>query len=72
MLSLVLFAGSIGLTVVFYFLGLPFFFMFLFIPVIPLLGKPKKIKYCPLCGWATSGDELYCPYDGEALIAKGN
>lgn len=47
--------------------GLPFFFMFLFIPLIPLFGSPKHPKKCPLCGWTTYGDEIYCPYDGTAL-----
>jgi hypothetical protein len=66
-LSLILLAGSLALSVVFFMAGLPFFFMFLFIPLIPLFGPQRKAKKCLLCGWTTYGDEIYCPYDGTAL-----
>lgn len=66
-LSLILLVGSLALSAVFFIAGLPFFFMFLFIPLIPLLGSSKGPKKCPLCGWTTYGDELYCPYDGTEL-----
>ncbi|MBN1433038.1 MAG: hypothetical protein JW931_09745 [Methanomicrobiaceae archaeon] len=70
MLSLTLLAGSLALSAVLFLAGLPFFFMFLFIPVIPLLGSPKRSRICPVCGWTTSGNELYCPYDGTYLEEK--
>ena len=62
-----LLVGSLALSAVFFMAGLPFFFMFLFIPLIPLFGRQRKAKKCPLCGWTTYGDEIYCPYDGTAL-----
>jgi len=41
--------------------------MFLFIPLIPILTYKKELKGCPVCGWVTKGDEVFCPYDGVLL-----
>ncbi|WP_245543576.1 hypothetical protein [Methanoplanus limicola] len=47
--------------------------MFLFIPLIPFFGGGKrKEKVCPLCGYRTSGDEIFCPYDAEPLKESGS
>ncbi|UUX92033.1 hypothetical protein [Methanoplanus endosymbiosus] len=60
--------GSLGISILLLYLGFPFFFMFLFIPLIPLFGREKREeKICPLCGYRTSGDEIFCPYDAEPL-----
>jgi hypothetical protein len=48
-------------------LGFPFFFLFLFIPVIPLLGRRRQVRRCPACGWETEGEERFCPWDGSPL-----
>jgi hypothetical protein len=66
-ISLILFAGSLVLTAVFWMTGLPFFFMFLFIPFIPFLTRRHKIRHCPACGWETQGNERFCPYDATPL-----
>ncbi|PWR75007.1 hypothetical protein ACKUB1_16515 [Methanospirillum stamsii] len=66
-LSFVLFFGSLGLSVLLWTLGFPFFFLFLFIPLIPFLGQKQKIRKCPICGFETKGNERYCPYDGVLL-----
>ena len=69
-LSFLLLAGSLGGSLILWSLGYPFFFLFLFIPLIPLLGRDHEIHYCPLCGWETAGNERYCPYDGNRLEWK--
>lgn len=66
-ISLILFAGSLVLTVFFWMLGIPFFFLFLLIPLIPLFTGPRHIRRCPVCGWETSGSERFCPYDASPL-----
>jgi hypothetical protein len=66
-ISLILLAGSLVLTVVFWMTGLPFFFLFLFIPFIPFLAGPQKTRHCPACGWETRGNERFCPYDATPL-----
>ena len=84
LLSLILLIGSLGLSAILFLAGLPFFFLFLFIPLIPLLSgngsdgngdatggeQIPKIKECPSCGWQTEGDERYCPYCAAILIEK--
>lgn len=65
-LSIVLFAGSVVLTVVLWMIGLPFFFLCLFIPVIPLL-RHTTVRRCPVCGWETTGSERFCPFDATPL-----
>ena len=62
-----LFAGSIALTAIMWIAGLPFFFLFLFIPLIPFIGGKRIVKKCPECGWSTTGNEIFCPYDGIEL-----
>ena len=69
-LSGLLLALSLGLTLVLWSLGIPFFFFFLLIPLIPFLGRERKISRCPACGWETVGNEKYCPYDGTRLEMK--
>lgn len=69
-LSLILLAGSLGGTLLLWYLGYPFFFLFFFIPLIPLLGKDTEIRQCPICGWETAGNERYCPYDGNRLEVR--
>jgi hypothetical protein len=48
----------------------PFFFLFLFIPVIPFLGKREPRK-CPICGYEARGNEKFCPFDGTELPGPG-
>lgn len=66
-LSAILLAGSLALTAALWMSGLPFFFFFLFIPIIPLLRDRARIRHCPVCGWETSGSERFCPYDATPL-----
>jgi len=47
--------------------GLPFFFLFLFIPLIPLFTGSRQTRRCLVCGWETSGSERFCPYDASSL-----
>lgn len=68
-MSILLFAGSLVLTVIFLIAGFPFFFFFLFIPIIPFMKK-EKVLTCPVCGWSTSGPELFCPFDGTKLTPQ--
>jgi hypothetical protein len=65
--SLILLAGSLAVTLLLWHLGLPFFFLFLFIPLIPVMGQKKTLRRCPACGWETYGAEKYCPYDATPL-----
>jgi len=67
MLCALLAAGSLVVSFLLLSFGIPFFFVFLFLPLIPFFGRDTRIKRCPICGWETSGDELYCPYDGTPL-----
>ena len=71
-LSLILLGGSLLLTVLFWMTGLPFFFLFLFIPLIPFLSGPGAVRRCPVCGWETSGSERFCPYDATVLEDTGS
>lgn len=66
-ISLILLAGSIIISALFWIAGLPFFFFFLFVPLIPFLSSPEEIRYCPVCGWETNGSERFCPYDATPL-----
>jgi hypothetical protein len=72
MLGLILLAGSLLVSVILFSLGIPFFFMFLFIPLIPFLGPERAAKRCPVCGWETNSPRIqFCPYDGTALSSPG-
>lgn len=64
-MSLVLLAGSLIVTILMWYLGLPFFFLFLVIPIIPFLHR--NIRCCPVCGWETTGSERFCPFDATPL-----
>jgi len=66
-MTVALLAGSLGITAILMLLGFPFFFIFLFIPLIPLIRRRRPVKRCPLCGWETSGSERFCPCDGTLL-----
>jgi len=66
----VLLAGSLALSAVLFLAGFPFFFMFLFIPLIPFFGSSGRAKVCPVCGRTTFGSEKFCPYDGTKLKEK--
>lgn len=66
-LSVLLLAGSLIVSVLFWMAGLPFFFLFLFIPLLPFLSRQKAIRRCPACGWETPGSEGFCPYDATPL-----
>jgi hypothetical protein len=70
-LSAALFAGSLILTVVLWIIGLPFFFLCLFIPIIPFLRKNPRFRRCPVCGWTTTGREHFCPFDATPLAGPG-
>src|SRR5208337_2114452 len=70
-LSLLLLAGSLAVTVLLWYLGLPFFFVFLFVPLAPLFGRRRTVRTCPLCGWETTGSERFCPRDATPLQDPG-
>jgi hypothetical protein len=65
-LSLLLLVGSLIISAIFWMAGLPFFFIFLFIPLVPLLFG-RGTKRCPFCGWETTGSERFCPNDATPL-----
>ena len=69
--GIVLFAGSIIFTVIMWLMHVPFFFVFLFIPLIPFFGSRNRAKRCPVCGWETTGSENFCPYDAAPLTRSG-
>jgi len=66
--SILLLALSFVVMIVGWSLGFPFFFVFLFIPIIPFLQKERMVKRCPVCGWKTTGRAGFCPYDGTRLV----
>jgi hypothetical protein len=68
-LSLILFIGSLAITIAFWILGLPFFFVFLFLPLVPFFLKKSAVRRCPVCGWETTGSEHFCPFDATPLPA---
>lgn len=65
--SLILLIGSLAITFLMWHLGFPLFFLFLFVPLLPFFGRKKALRRCPACGWETSGNERYCPYDASPL-----
>ncbi len=65
--ALALFAGSVLLTVVCFLLGLPFFFLFLFVPLFLLFPGRRSEKVCPVCGAVSSSDSAYCRVCGAKL-----
>ena len=67
LLSGILLFGSLGVTVALYLLGFPYFFLFLFFPLIPLFGRKPPKRTCPVCGWETTGTERFCPWDASPL-----
>ena len=71
-LSLIVFLGSLIVTLILWTLGLPFFFVFLFLPLIPLFRKKQSIRRCPVCGWETTGSERFCPWDAAPLTEPGS
>ena len=71
-MSLILFIGSLAVTAVLWALGLPFFFLFLFLPLIPFFRKSRTVRRCPACGWETTGSERFCPYDATPLTGIGD
>jgi hypothetical protein len=71
-LSLIFLSGSLVLTVFLWMIGLPFFFLCLFIPLIPLFFSIGSKKRCPVCGWETTGSERFCPYDATPLMDPGS
>jgi hypothetical protein len=77
-ISVILFLGSLVITIIFWMMGLPFFFVFLFIPLVPFFFKKQTIRRCPVCGWETTGSEHFCPWDATPLsgpdreFGKGN
>ena len=63
--TLALFAGSLAVTAVCFALGLPFFFLFLF---LPLFFLPKKdVRRCPVCGCKVEPNANYCSVCGSRL-----
>jgi len=71
-MSLILFIGSLAITLVLWALGLPFFFVFLFIPLIPFFLRKETVWRCPVCGWETTGCERFCPWDATPLADSGS
>jgi hypothetical protein len=71
-LSLILLAGSLAVTAILWLSGLPFFFLFLFVPFIPFMHRERKIRQCPVCGWETAGCERFCPWDAAPLTEAGS
>lgn len=72
-MSLILLAGSILVSAAFYQAGLPFFFLFLAIPLIPFLSREKTVKECPVCGFQTTDRRVsFCPCDGLALTVPAS
>jgi hypothetical protein len=71
-LSLILFIGSLAITLVLWMNGLPFFFVFLFFPFVPLFWRKQTIRRCPVCGWEATGSEHFCPRDGTPLPEAGS
>ncbi|HJJ28861.1 MAG TPA: zinc ribbon domain-containing protein [Methanocorpusculum sp.] len=63
-LSLVLLFVSLGITAVCFAFGLPFFFLFLFLPFIGFL--PKR-RVCPNCGVRVRVSDSFCPACGTKL-----
>jgi len=68
-LSLILLVGSLLITIVMWLMHLPFFFLFLFVPLIPFFSRERRVKQCPVCGWETTGSENFCPFDATPLSA---
>jgi hypothetical protein len=67
-LALILLFGSLAVTFILFSLGLPFFFVFLFIPLIPFFGRKRSGKRCPVCGFETTDNRIaFCPLDGSRL-----
>lgn len=67
-LSLLTLGISIGITIVCFLFGLPFFFLFLVVPFLFLRGRDRQVLTCPACGYEGEGAEQYCPYDGNHLV----
>lgn len=65
-LTLSLLAGSLALTAVCFLLGLPFFFLFLCLPLLGLLPK-RETRICPHCGVPVHDTDIYCPACGTKL-----
>jgi hypothetical protein len=65
-LSLILLAASLAGTAISWMIGLPFFFLFLVVPLIPFLSR-RQVRRCPVCGWETTGSERFCPFDATPL-----
>ena len=70
--SLLLLAGSLAATALMWYLGSPFFCLFLFIPILPFLRRERSLRRCPVCGWETCGRERFCPFDANPLECPGN
>jgi hypothetical protein len=71
--SLFLLAGSIIISTIFLIAGLPIFSLFLFVPHVPFLSSDrKKTRRYPACGWKTTGNERFCPYDATPLEDSGS
>jgi hypothetical protein len=51
--------------VICYLSGLPFFFLFLFIPFLSL--NRSRMRRCPACGFESREPVRFCPYDGNEL-----
>ena len=71
-LSLLLFVGSVAFTIAMWLLHVPFFFLFLFVPLIPFFGRKRAVRRCPVCGWETTGSERFCPWDAAPLAGPGS
>lgn len=67
-----LLAVSVLLTAVLWIAGFPFFFLFLFVPLIPQIWRERTVRSCPACGFQTTDRKVaFCPYDGTPLRDEG-
>jgi hypothetical protein len=72
LLSLILLAASLAFSFLMWLLHLPFFFVVLFIPLIPFFMRERTVRRCPVCGWETTGSERFCPFDATPLTTTGS
>ncbi len=59
--------GSIAVTALLWWMGLPGFFLFLLLPPLLLL-RPRASRRCPACSFSSSDPDVkFCPRDGTRM-----